>query len=282
MARRAFVIGSPIHHSRSPLIHGYWLVEHGIQGSYEAIEVIPEDLEQFLTKLRDGSSGLVGGNITIPHKERATALVDRVDETALAIGAVNTVWLADGQLHATNTDAYGFLANLDAAEPAWAEQASSSSAVVLGAGGASRAVLSALIGRGFRSIHLVNRTVDRAEALAASFGGAVTAHGLDDLAYVLRGTNLFVNSSAAGMDGASELEIDFSSMAGTGVVTDIVYTPLETAFLAQARAAGRRTVDGLGMLLHQAVPGFERWFGVRPTVSPALRELVIADLEAGS
>ena len=281
MSRQAFVIGSPIAHSRSPLIHGYWLAELGIQGSYRAIEVTPDDLPKFMEQLGDGASGFVGGNITIPHKERALDLVDVVDETALSIGAINTVWRADGKLHATNTDAYGFLANLDAAEPGWAEQAASSSAVVLGAGGASRAVLSALVTRGFQSIHLVNRTVDRAEALAASFGSRVTVHGLADLPHALRGAGLFVNSSSAGMDGASAVEIDFSAMRADAVVTDIVYAPLETPFLKQGKAAGLKTVDGLGMLLHQAVPGFERWFGMRPTVTDQLRALVIADLEAG-
>ena len=280
MTRNAFVIGSPIAHSRSPLIHGHWLTEYGIEGSYRAIEVAPGDLPAFVAALRDGSSGFAGGNITIPHKERALDLVDVVDETAHLIGAINTIWCADGKLHATNTDAYGFLANLDATEPGWASRAASSSAVVLGAGGASRAVLSALIARGFRSIHLVNRTIDRAHALASSFGRSVVAHGLEDLPSVLRGAGLFVNSSSAGMEGVSALEIDFSVMKSNAVVTDIVYAPLETPFLAQAKAAGLRTVDGLGMLLHQAVPGFERWFGRRPTVSERLRALVIADLEA--
>jgi shikimate dehydrogenase len=281
MSGNAFVIGSPIAHSRSPLIHGYWLAEHGIAGSYRAVEVAPADLPAFIAALREETSDFIGGNITIPHKERALELVDIVDETALSIGAINTIWRVGGKLHATNTDAYGFLANLDAREPGWDRQAPSSAAVVLGAGGASRAVLSALVTRGFHSIHLVNRTIDRAEGLAASFGPRVTAHGLDDLPDVLRGAGLFVNSSSAGMDGAAAVEIDVAVMRADAVVTDIVYAPLETPFLAQGKAAGLRTVDGLGMLLHQAVPGFERWFGTRPAVTDRLRALVIADLERG-
>lgn len=275
--RKAFVIGQPIAHSRSPLIHGHWLESLGIPGSYERIEVAPAELEAFLKSLP--SSGFAGGNVTIPHKEETHRLVDRRNEAAELIGAVNTLWFEDGALWGGNTDAEGFSANLDAGAPGWRR---ARSAVVLGAGGASRAILFALKQAGIPDIRLANRTMARAHDLADRFGSPVTAHAWEDLVDVAEGAGLVVNTTSLGMHGEGDVAIDFARLAPGAVVTDIVYTPLKTPFLAAAEAHGLATVDGLGMLLHQAVPGFERWFGVRPTVTPQLRALVVADLGAAA
>ncbi|MDO1584728.1 shikimate dehydrogenase [Rhizobium oryzicola] len=271
---KAFVVGSPIRHSRSPMIHGHWLKQFGLAGSYEAIEVWETDFPAFVKYLKKEAL-YRGGNVTIPHKERACQLVDRLDETAREIGAANTLWLEDGLLHATNTDAYGFAANLDERHPGWDHV---SDAVVLGAGGASRAIIQALKSRSIASIHVVNRTEARARELADRFGERVHAHAMPALTEVLQGAGLFINTTSLGMDGEGEVDIDFSSLASGAVVTDIVYVPLETPVLKQAKAQGFATVDGLGMLLHQAVPGFEKWFGQRPQVTEELRQLIIADM----
>lgn len=274
--RRAFVCGCPIAHSRSPMIHGYWLRQLGLDAaSYDAIEVQPAEIDGFISSIVQ--RGFVGGNVTIPHKEAAYRGVEIRDREAEAIGAVNTIWIAEGKLHGTNTDAYGFRANLDQYAPDWHD---AETAVVLGAGGASRAIVHALIGAGFRDIRLVNRTRERAAELARRFGASVKAHHWDDISGLLSGCGLLVNTTAVGMDGAGALDIDMCRLPARAVVTDIVYVPLETRLLADARKAGLRAVDGLGMLLHQAVPGFEKWFGVRPVVDEALRALVVADLEA--
>lgn len=273
---KAFVCGHPIAHSRSPKIHGYWLRQHGIAGSYEAVDVAPPDFASFLRSL--ASHGFRGGNITIPHKEAAFALADCRDEAAEAIGAANTLWLEDGKLHASNTDAYGFAANLDARAPEWRRVRA---AVVLGAGGSSRAVVHALKSRGIADICIVNRTLARAVELAHHFGDGVSAHETAALPELLPGAGLVVNTTSLGMKGAGDLPADPAFMASGAIVTDIVYVPLETPFLAAARRHGLKTVDGLGMLLHQAVPGFERWFGVRPEVTPELRAMIVSDLDAG-
>lgn len=273
---RAFVIGYPIRHSRSPLIHGYWLQQAGLQGSYDAIQVAPDDLPSFIAALKDGSSGLVGGNVTIPHKEAVLAMADDVDDIARQIGAANTLWLEDGRLMATNTDSHGFAANLDEHAPGWDV---GKTAVILGAGGASRAVIHALLSRGFEKVHIVNRTVERAEALADSFGPRTAASGMDALSGLLAAADLFVNTTSLGMDGREVPDIDFTVMADGALVTDIVYIPLETPILAMARCQGLKTVYGLGMLLHQAVPGFARWFGLTPQVTPELRQLIVKDME---
>ncbi|MBU2487507.1 MAG: shikimate dehydrogenase [Alphaproteobacteria bacterium] len=273
---RAFVIGYPIRHSRSPLIHAYWLRQAGLQGSYGAVEVAPEDLPSFVAALKDGASGFVGGNVTIPHKEAVLALVDDVDDIARQIGAANTVWLEDGRLMATNTDSHGFAANLDEHAPGWD---AGRTAVILGAGGASRAVIHAVLSRGFEKVHIVNRTVERAKALVDTFGPRVAAYGMDGLSGLLPATDLFVNTTSLGMDGREVPDIDFTVMADSALVTDIVYIPLETPILAMARRQGLRTVDGLGMLLHQAVPGFAKWFGLTPKVTPELRQLIVKDME---
>lgn len=273
----AFVTGWPIKHSRSPLIHNHWLKQLGISGEYRR-EAVPEaEFETFLDMLRNGRSDYIGGNVTIPHKEAAFAIADRPDTLSRELGAANTLWVEDGLIHATNTDGYGFKANLDERCPGWD---TARSAVVLGAGGASRAVVQALRDRGFEEIHVINRTVSRAQELARVFGDTIKAAGLDGLHQAMSGAGLFVNTTSLGMDGGETMVIDFSPLAKDAVVTDIVYAPLKTPLLAEAEAQGFKIVDGLGMLLHQAVPGFEKWFGQRPVVDQALRDLVIADLEA--
>ncbi|RWC94290.1 MAG: shikimate dehydrogenase [Mesorhizobium sp.] len=273
--KKAFVTGHPIAHSRSPKIHGHWLARYGIDGSYQAIDVAPDDFAAFLNALRD--NGFQGGNVTIPHKEAAFALVERRDEAAEAIGAVNTLWFEDGKLWGGNTDAHGFAANLDDYAPGWA---ANGPAVVLGAGGASRAVIHALKERGVGDIRIVNRTLARAEELSHRFGAGVSAHRADAVGDLLADAGLLVNTTALGMHGNEGLSADPAGLPDHAIVTDIVYVPLETPLLAAARGRGLWMVDGLGMLLHQAVPGFERWFGTRPEVTAELRRMIIADIEA--
>lgn len=275
--RNAFVCGFPIKHSRSPMIHSHWLKTLGMQGSYQAVEVAPESFAGFIRDLKTGESGYRGGNVTIPHKETAFALADEPDELARELGAANTLYREDGRLRATNTDGYGFLANLDQRVQGWDDRRER--AVVLGAGGASRAILQALRNRGFAEIHVLNRTLSRAQELADRFGQKIHAAPMEALSERLAGADLFVNTTSLGMDGAEAMEIDFSPMEKNGLVTDIVYAPLITPILTMAREQGRPICDGLGMLLHQAVPGFEKWFGVRPEVTDELRALIVADLE---
>ena len=271
--KKAFVTGHPIKHSRSPKIHGHWLAKHGIDGSYQAIDVAPQDFAQFLRTLE--KNGYRGGNVTIPHKEVAFALVDRRDQAAEEIGAVNTLWFEDGALWGGNTDGHGFAANLDDHAPGWARNGP---AVVLGAGGASRAVIHALKQRGVADIRIVNRTLARAQELRDRFGTGVTAHGMEATNELLADAGLLVNTTALGMQGNEALAADPALLPDHAIVSDIVYVPLETPLLAAARARKLRTVDGLGMLLNQAVPGFERWFGIRPQVTGELRALIVADL----
>jgi shikimate dehydrogenase len=276
--KRAFVIGHPIKHSRSPLIHGHWLAEHGLQGSYEPIDVAPADLPTFLDRIRAGE--FVGGNVTVPHKEDVFRLVDQRDETTAHLGAFNTlvgrpVGAGIG-IYGTNTDLYGFLANLDAGAPGWSEGLEN--AIVLGAGGAARAVAAALSLRTAGHTYVLNRTVERAAALCADLGGNLRAAALDRFADLASGAGLVVNTTTIGMHDTRFEGLALDRLPATALVTDIVYVPLETPLLADARALGLRTVDGLGMLLHQAVPGFEAWFGVRPVVTPALRAKIEATL----
>lgn len=271
---RACVIGWPISHSLSPAIHGYWLKAYGVDGEYGKVAVEPKEFESFLMNL--AANGFSGGNITVPHKIEAYRLCERRDTAAEAIGAVNTVWLERGRLAGSNTDAFGFLANLDSEASGWDH---GGPAVVIGAGGAARAIVWALRQRGFEDIRIVNRTKPRAEELAAPFPPA-SAHGLEELSRVLEGAQFIVNTSTLGMNRAPLLNVDLSSAARDATVCDIVYSPLETGLLSEARRCGLRAVDGLGMLLHQAVPGFEIWFGVRPEVTAALRETVLAAIEA--
>ncbi|RIY02770.1 shikimate dehydrogenase [Aureimonas flava] len=272
-ACRAFVTGWPIAHSRSPLIHGTWLRELGLAGSYERIAVRPEGFAAFLEGL--AADGFAGGNVTIPHKEAAFAACARLDAAAEAIGAVNTLWFEGGRLTGGNTDAYGFSANLDERLGGWR---AAGSAVVLGAGGAARAVVHALQAAGVPRIAIVNRTRERAERLAGAFGA--TAHGEDALGRLAPTCDLLVNTRPADPQGLSEADARaIDALPGAALVSDIVYVPLRTPVLLAAEARGLGTADGLGMLLHQAVPGFERWFGHRPAVDGALRRAVIADIE---
>lgn len=273
----AFVTGFPVKHSRSPVIHGHWLNGFGIAGTYRAVEVAPVDFPDFIASLKDGSSGFAGGNVTIPHKEQAFALADAPDELATELGAANTLYLRDGKLCATNTDGYGFLNNLDDRAPGWTDR--KDRAVVLGAGGASRAIIQALRDRGFGEVHVLNRTMERAQELADRFGPRIHAAPLGALAERLADADLFVNTTSLGMDDSDAIAIDFTAMRPGALVTDIVYVPLITPILIQAKEQGMRIADGLGMLLHQAVPGFEKWFGRRPSVTPELRALIIADME---
>ncbi len=268
------MIGHPVAHSRSPLIHGHWLGRYGIAGSYERVHVPPDDLDRFLRDLP--ASGFAGGNVTIPHKEGAFRAVSVVTERARRLGAVNTLWLEDGRLHGDNTDGPGFVAGL--AESIGPDEARAlRSALVIGAGGAARAIVPALGDLGVGQVVVCARDPDRARPLAAGTG-AVALLPWSGLAEALAGADLVVNTTQLGMAGQDPLDIDLAGLGGRAVVADIVYVPLETPLLAAARARGLRTADGLGMLLHQAAPGFARWFGRVPSVTPALRALVEADL----
>jgi shikimate dehydrogenase len=271
---RAFVVGWPIAHSRSPLIHRFWLKRYGIAGDYVAEAVPPGEIDAFFAG-GFTAKGYVGGNVTLPHKEAAFRAGAVPTTIAKRLEAANTLWLEGGKLCADNTDVHGFLANLDAGAPAWRQGATG---LVIGAGGASRAVLQALIDAGFRSVVLLNRTVTRAEALAAHFGGPVRAAGFGDIAEALATADLVVNATSAGLHDGEGLVIPWHVAREDAIATDLVYVPLVTPFLEGARQRGLTIVDGLGMLLHQATPGFERWFGVRPTVDDELRALVVADL----
>jgi len=275
--RRACVIGHPVAQARSPVLHRYWLKEYGIDGDYTREDVPPDQIADFLKNLR--AHGYVGANITVPHKAAAYRVLDHAEPVATTLSVANTVWLEDDGLHGTNTDVHGFLANLDDTVHSWnvdAEQA-----VVLGAGGGARAVVYGLLSRGLKRVVVVNRTVARAQAFTVQFGGRVTAASFSELAAWLQDADLLVNTTSLGMAGQPPLDVDVSPLAEDGIVYDIVYVPLETPLLAAARARGLRTVDGLGMLLHQAVPAFEKFFGVKPKVTPALREAVLADIARG-
>lgn len=279
--RRACVIGWPVEHSRSPLIHRYWLKHYGIDGAYEKEAVPPGAIESFLRGL--GERGYAGANVTLPHKLAALKAADLADEAAYAIGAANTLWLdRAGKLNATNTDAYGFMTNLEAQAPGW--NAGRGPVLVIGAGGAARAILYGLLQTGAGKILLANRTRDKAEALAAYFGSmSAAANWIEVVDWGERNRavaecGLLINTTSLGMSGQPPLELELDGLQEIAVVADIVYTPLVTPLLAAARNRGRLTVDGLGMLLHQAAPGFERWFGIRPEVTPELRAQVAASL----
>ena len=270
--RAACLIGWPAAHSRSPLIHHYWLRTLGIEGGYNIEAVPPEGFAEFVLHL--STHGFVGANVTIPHKERALAL-SRPDARARAVGAANTLWYESGELRSTNTDIEGFINNLDACAPGWD---AASEALVLGAGGSSRAVVFGLIERGIKRVHLANRTLERARALADQFGAQVHPVPWETIGDLLPNAELLVNTTSLGMHGQPALELDVSLLPPHAVVADLVYVPLQTPLLAAARARGLKTADGLGMLLHQAVRGFELWFGQRPEVTAELRALVEADL----
>ena len=277
----AGVIGWPVAHSRSPLLHGHWIAEHGLRGAYVPLAVAPGRLEAALRGL--GALGFAGCNITIPHKVEALRLVDRLEPLAQRIGAVNTIVVAaDGALVGRNTDAFGFVQSLVEGHAGW--QASAGPAVVLGAGGAARAVVAGLVDAGAREIRLLNRTAERARELAAELAPALGAScHIEVLPWETRhealgGAALLVNTTSQGMHGQPPLELDLAALPRQAVVCDAVYVPLETPLLAAARARGHPVVDGLGMLMHQARPAFEAWFGLRPQVTAALRERLVATL----
>lgn len=257
------------------MIHGYWLKTMGIEGAYDLVDLTSEEFPTFLTEL--ASRGYIGGNVTVPHKEAAHRLVDRREEAAEAIGAVNTVWLEGRVLMGGNSDAHGFITNLDETAPGW--DVADGRAVVLGAGGAARAAVYALARRGLH-VSVVNRTVDRAEELARHLGGRVRGCGYEALPPLLRDADILVNCTCLGMIGGAPLAIDLGPLKHGAVVCDMVYVPLETPLLAAAQARGHRIVDGLGMLLQQAGFGFGKWFGMLPTVTPELRALVEGDIRA--
>jgi shikimate dehydrogenase len=280
LSRRAFVIGWPISHSLSPQLHGYWLKQHGIEGSYEKIALPPEDLDEFLQNI--GKNKFVGGNVTIPHKQKTFAKIANPNATAKRLEAVNTLWFENGLLKAGNTDCYGFSANLDDFAPRWRK---AKTALVLGAGGASSAVLLALVNAGIEKIFIINRTRSRAESLAKKMAAKemrpnkaqcqFICADMDDLPNFLRQSDILINTTSLGMEGQPPLEIDISALPGSAIVSDIVYNPLETPLLIRAKAANLSVVDGIGMLLHQAVPGFEKWFGVRPEVTADMRQHIL-------
>jgi shikimate dehydrogenase len=273
-APAACLIGWPAAHSRSPIIHHHWLHRFGIAGGYNIEAVPPEGFAEFVQNL--SHHGFVGANVTIPHKERALLLTEP-DERARSVGAANTLWYEGETLRSTNTDIEGFINNLDASAPGWDV---ADEAVVLGAGGSSRAVVFGLLERGLKRVHLVNRTAGRAQALADQFGARVSPRGWEALGELLPRAQLLVNTTSLGMKGQPALEIDVGLLPAQATVADLVYVPLDTPLLTAARGRGLRTADGLGMLLHQAVRGFELWFGRKPEVTPELRQLVEVDLAA--
>lgn len=269
----AGVIGSPIAHSRSPALHGHWLRTLGIRGFYIPMDIAQSDLRQVLSALP--RAGFVGCNVTIPHKESVLGLADVVTDRAALIGAANTlIFRKDGRIHADNTDGYGFVANLRQNAPDWAP--ARGPAAVLGAGGAARAVIASLLEVGTPEIRIANRTRTRADALRSEFGAKITVHDWVQAGNMLEGALTVVNTTALGMQGKPDFRVPLDALSPQAVVSDLVYTPLRTRLLEEAAEIGCVTVDGLGMLLHQAAPAFERWFGVRPTVDQATRDAVLA------
>ncbi len=270
------VIGHPISHSKSPLIHNYWLKLHGLIAQYDRLDVEAQNLAEFVNSIR--AKAIFGANVTLPHKIKILPLCDQISTTAKSLGAVNTLYLRQNKLIGDNTDSYGFLANLDQRAPKWAQQ--TDHAIILGAGGAARAVIYALIERGFQEITILNRTVSKARDLADYFGktqqtSVLKGMALRDFASLAGSTDFLVNASTIGLNGSSFEDLNLATLPPHCIVHDIVYTPLQTPLLAHAENRGLQTVDGLGMLLHQAAPGFEKWFGIMPQVSQELRQLVI-------
>ncbi|MDX2290362.1 MAG: shikimate dehydrogenase [Hyphomicrobiaceae bacterium] len=276
--KRACVIGWPVQQSRSPLIHGHWLARYGIDGLYGKIAVAPGEAADFLRAL--AANGFAGCNVTVPLKELAFAAADAHEPSAVAVGAANTLWLEAGKLVAANTDTYGFMTHLAEAAPGL--DLAGARVAVLGAGGAARAIVFGLQTAGADDIVVMNRTHDRARALADAFGPPVRALPWEHRAGCPAWADLIVNTTTIGMKGDGTLGLDFSSPKAGTIVADIVYVPLRTGLLHDAQAAGLTTVDGLGMLLHQAVPGFERWFGVRPEVTAELRRTIVCDIEGSA
>ncbi len=274
-AKLAGIMGWPVAHSRSPALHGYWLKQYGIDGAYVPMAVRPENLRRALQALP--VLGFAGCNLTIPHKEEAMRAVDEYDPAAKRAGGINTIIIrGGGTIVGSSSDGFGFLAALRAALTGF--NAASGPAVVLGAGGAARAIVAALLDDGAREVRLVNRTPERATKLAKALGGEVRGVAWEARARALEGASLLVNATSLGMEGQPALELPLDALPPDAVVNDIVYVPLETPLLAAARARGNRCVDGLGMLLHQAQPGFQAWFGVRPAITPGLRDAVLSTL----
>jgi shikimate dehydrogenase len=271
--RTACVIGYPARHSLSPKLHGYWLAHYGINGIYRIEEIAPENFEEFVMKLSD--KGYVGANVTMPHKYAAFKLA-LPDNKAQAIGAANTLWLDGDVLRATNTDGDGFMGALDAARPRWHERLDN--AVVLGAGGAGRSIVFALLGRGISNVHVVNRSIKKVENMQEAFGDDVKPAHWDDVPTLLKKAGLLVNATPLGMVGNPELNIDLTFLAEDAIVSDIVYFPLRTPLLVAADALGLTTSNGLSMLLHQAVRGFELWFGLRPEVTQEQYNLMAKEI----
>lgn len=274
--KRAFVTGWPIDHSRSPLIHNHWLKQYGLAGEYVIRPCEPEKFAEFLATMKQ--EGFIGGNISIPHKETAFTIIDAPEPAALNLGAVNTIWMENGHLCGTNTDEYGFLANLDEQHPGWDNSDNKAAgALVLGAGGASRAIIHGLLQRQFANITIANRTLDRAKNLVNQFGSNCHALELNQVTPQNFNPAIIINTTSIGMKDDIQ-PIDLEGYPVTAIVHDIVYTPLITPLLAQAQSLNMPTIDGLGMLLHQAVPGFEKWFGIRPKVDASLRQLILENL----
>lgn len=270
----AGVIGSPIAHSKSPRLHAHWLRTYGIRGYYIPMDVAQADLREVVAALP--KAGFVGVNVTIPHKESVLGLADVVTDRAALIGAANTlIFRSDGRIHADNTDGFGFIANLRQNTPQW--DPASGPAAVIGAGGAARAVIASLIEVGVPEIRVANRTRMRAETLRQEFGAKVSVHDWVQAGNMLEGAATVVNTSSLGMVGKPEFRVPLDALSPSAVVTDLVYNPLRTHLLEEAASIGCVTVDGLGMLLHQAAPAFERWFGIRPEVDDALRAAVLAE-----
>ncbi|WP_424983356.1 shikimate dehydrogenase [Maritalea sp. S77] len=274
---QAFVTGNPIKHSKSPLLHGYWLKKYNISGTYSAIETDEQTLPKLIEQVRNGE--LRGGNVTIPHKQLAFDLCDQHTDTAKKIGAVNTIWAENGKIMGDNSDEYGFLANLTHQLPHW--DLHKECAIILGAGGAARAILAALVDKGFKTIYLLNRTFARAEQLASEFDGPIVPQTLDQFDQLAPQADFVVNTSSIGMHGSRFDQLDVHKLPENAIVTDIVYTPLMTPLLQDAEARGLKIATGLGMLLHQAVPGFEIWFGQKPEVDEDLIQYMLAEIKNG-
>jgi shikimate dehydrogenase len=273
---RSCVIGWPIGHSRSPLIHNYWLKHYGIAGEYIKQPVSPEELEAFLSNF--AARGFLGCTVTVPHKERPAKFVTLADPLSRKLSAVNTVYLQNGMPMGTNTDGFGFTKNLAGAVPDF--ECRGSSALLLGAGGAARAIAGALLDAGLAKLVICNRSLERARAIVSVFGENVIASPWDGASSAMRETDLLINATSLGMEGGPPLDLSLETLPRSAVVCDIIYVPLETPLLRQARGRGNRTVDGLGMLLHQACPAFEKWYGIRPEVTTALRRIVESDVLA--
>lgn len=276
--KRACVIGWPIEHSRSPLIHGYWLKKYGIDGAYTKVAVKPETISEFLISL--AANGFAGCNVTVPHKEAAFAIADIKHPSAVAVGAANTIWREGDKICCANTDTYGFMTHLAREAPQWMKP--DRPVAILGAGGAARAIVYGLLEAGVSEVRVFNRSRDRAQDLAAHFGSRVVAEDWASFEGSPEAYSVVVNTTTLGMKGANDIAFGLDRLPADCVVADIVYVPLETGLLRRARARGLQTVDGLGMLLHQAVPGFEKWFGVKPDVTADLRALIEADIRGAS